>query len=128
MTPETELPPESQAEVPTGEGLVSPPCSQYLPLSDIPPEVHEAAETLFVFFEQQGMRRWEFSHVADRRLVSELEGQRDAFKAELENIANASPSKWEMTPMDFQSEFLPWAQNRARRALSSANSAYSSTP
>ena len=27
MTPETESPPESQAEAPAGEGLVSPPCS-----------------------------------------------------------------------------------------------------
>jgi hypothetical protein len=53
----------------------SKPCSQYLPLMEIPPEVHAAAETLFIFFETKGMREWQFSHVAARRLVVNLERQ-----------------------------------------------------
>lgn len=53
--------------------------------------------------------------------VDRLEKERDAFKAELENIANASMRKWEMNNDDFLSEFQAWAQNRARHALSKAN-------
>ena len=66
-----------------GSPLTETPGSQYLPFTEIPKEVHDAAETLFIYFERQGMRRWEFSHVADRRLVVELERQRDTLKAEL---------------------------------------------
>lgn len=97
------------------------PCSQYLPLSQIPTEVHAAAETIFTFFERQGIREWEFSHIADRRLVGKLERERDAYKSELENIAKASPKKWEMAPDEFTTEFRWWAQNRAGHAISSAN-------
>jgi hypothetical protein len=51
--------------------------SQYIPLQDIPSEIHAAAETLHTFFEKQGMQNWEFSHVADRRLVDSLKHERD---------------------------------------------------
>lgn len=45
----------------------------YLTFSLLPPEINEAAETLHMFFEKQGMREWQYSHVADRRLVNKLE-------------------------------------------------------
>lgn len=50
---------------------------QYAPLEleKVPPEIDEAAETLFTFFEKAGVRDWQFSHVADRRLVWKLESQ-----------------------------------------------------
>ena len=47
--------------------------ANYIPLDKIPEEVLQAAETLNNFFESQGMKYWEFSYVADRRLVSKLE-------------------------------------------------------
>ena len=48
--------------------------------------------------------------------------QRNAKMREtLEGIATASPSKWEMRSGEFQMQFQPWAQNRARHTLQSAN-------
>ena len=41
-------------------------------LSNLPPEINEAAQALHVFFEKQGMREWQYFHVADRRLVNKL--------------------------------------------------------
>jgi len=76
MTPETN-------QLKTGSGCPTPTCSQYIPLMEIPPEVHEAAETLFVFFEKAGMREWQFSHVADRRLVVNLERQVEDLRAQI---------------------------------------------
>ena len=49
----------------------------YLPFAHVPPEINEAAEKLHVFFERQGMREWQYSHVADRRLVNKLERERN---------------------------------------------------
>jgi hypothetical protein len=59
-------------------------CSHYIPLMAIPSGVHEAAQTLHNYFEKQGMREWEFSAVADRRLVTKLERERDELRKELE--------------------------------------------
>ena len=58
--------------------------SQYIDPSKIPMDIHRAAELLNVFFEKNGMREWEFSSVADRRLVAKLERERDALKDRLE--------------------------------------------
>ena len=55
----------------------------YIPFTHLPTEVTEAAETLHVFFEKQGMREWQYSHVADRRLVNKLERELNAAKAAL---------------------------------------------
>jgi hypothetical protein len=59
---------------------------QYIPFVNIPEEVHAAALALQFYFEQQGQQEWQFSAVADRRLVSKLERERDALKAEIESI------------------------------------------
>jgi predicted nucleic acid-binding Zn-ribbon protein len=56
---------------------------QYFTLVDIPKEVYAAALALQFYFEQQGQREWQFSAVADRRLVSKLERERDEAKAQL---------------------------------------------
>ena len=48
-------------------------CNQYIPFVEIPHEIHAAANTLNSYFEQQGLREWEFACVADRRLVTKLE-------------------------------------------------------
>lgn len=61
MNPQTSAPP--------------PPVSHHLAFTDIPKEVHEAAETLYHYFEKRGMHLWEFAHVADRRLVVALQRQ-----------------------------------------------------
>ena len=53
--------------------LTDTPQTAYIPLSDIPSAVKEAAEGMHNFFEKQGLREWQFSHVADRRLVIKLE-------------------------------------------------------
>jgi hypothetical protein len=50
----------------------------YIPLNRIPEEISNAAQTLHVYFETQGLQEWEFSYVADRRLVIKLERERDA--------------------------------------------------
>lgn len=55
----------------------------YLPFSYIPPEINEAAEKIHLFFEKQGMREWQYSHVADRRLVNKLEHELNAAKVQL---------------------------------------------
>lgn len=55
---------------------------QYIPFVNIPEEVHAAALALQFYFEQQGQREWQFSAVADRRLVSKLERERDEARAE----------------------------------------------
>lgn len=60
----------------------------YTPFTHLPTEITDAAETLHVFFEKQGMRGWQYSHVADRRLVDELERDLNAAKAEIaDNLA-----------------------------------------
>lgn len=56
----------------------------YNPLSSL--DILEAAETLHVFFEKQGIREWEFSHVADRRLVDKLERENHELLSALERI------------------------------------------
>lgn len=89
----------------------------YLSMEEIPSEIHDAVNKIHIYFEKQGMREWEFSHLADRRLVVKLERERDAYRAELQNIANARPSEWGEMADQFQS----WAQNRARSTLNSAN-------
>jgi hypothetical protein len=71
-----------------GSDCSSTPCSQYIPFMEIPPEVHAAAETLFIFFEKAGMRGWQFSHVADRRLVVNLERQVEDLRTQI-SFANA---------------------------------------
>jgi len=45
----------------------------YIPLNRIPEEISNAARTLHVYFETQDLREWEFSCVADRKLVIKLE-------------------------------------------------------
>jgi hypothetical protein len=72
-------------------------CSQYIPFMEIPPEVHAAAETLFLFFEKEGMREWQFSHVADRRLVVNLERQVEDLRAQVSS-ANAELTHPESKP------------------------------
>jgi hypothetical protein len=86
-TPSTQ--PDTQQ--PADEGLDETPCSRYIPFVEIPEEIHAAAQTLHIYFEKQGMREWEFSYLADRRLVTKLERERDAYREQLQNIANASP-------------------------------------
>jgi hypothetical protein len=66
-----------------GSDCPSTPCSQYISFMEIPPEVHAAAETLFIFFEKAGMREWQFSHVADRRLVVNLERQVEDLRTQI---------------------------------------------
>lgn len=61
----------------------------YTPFTHLPTEITDAAETLHVFFEKQGMRGWQYSHVADRRLVDELERELNAAKAEIEAMKKA---------------------------------------
>jgi hypothetical protein len=58
----------------------------YIPFVNIPEEVHAAALALQIYFEQQGQREWQFSAVADRRLVNKLERERDALCKALELI------------------------------------------
>lgn len=54
----------------------------YISFLDIPPEIYQASEALFVYFEKKGMREWQFSHVADRRLVNNLERQLEELRAQ----------------------------------------------
>jgi hypothetical protein len=60
----------------------TPPPPQYIPFVNIPEEVHAAALTLQHYFEQQGCQEWQFSAVADGRLVGKLERELNAAKAE----------------------------------------------
>lgn len=46
--------------------------------------------------------------------VGWVTGRLDALLAELENIANADPSKWDES---MRGEFQAWAQSRARAAI-----------
>ena len=46
----------------------------------------------------------------------EVRAERDRYREELENIANAAWSMWE-SPMNTPAEFARWAQSRARHAL-----------
>jgi hypothetical protein len=55
----------------------------YIPLNPIPEEISNAARTLHVYFEKQGLREWEFSYVADRRLVIKLERELNEANKEL---------------------------------------------
>jgi len=67
---------------------------QYIPFVNIPEEVHAAALALQFYFEQQGQREWQFSAVADRRLVSKLERERDEMREairEAHDAIKASP-------------------------------------
>jgi len=72
-----------ESQTPGGVRLGELPCSQYIPFVEIPEEIHAAAQTLNIYFEKQGMREWEFSYLADRRLVTKLERKRDELKAAL---------------------------------------------
>ena len=58
----------------------------YLPLTEIPPEVYAAAELLGYFFVTKIGRDWQFHGVADRRLINKLERERDQFREALETI------------------------------------------
>lgn len=64
---------------------MTPTPSQYIPFVNIPEEVHAAALALQIYFEKQGQREWQFSAVADRRLVNKLE--RELIEAKAENEA-----------------------------------------
>ena len=75
--------PDPQTQQRGGEGFDAAPCSAYIPFTEIPSSVLKAAETMYIYFEKQGMREWEFSYVADRRLVSKLERERDDLKSAL---------------------------------------------
>jgi len=69
----------------------------YIPFTHLPTEVTEAAETLHVFFEKQGMREWQYSHVADRRLVNKLERELNAAKA---NLIDEAVKRMDAVPID----------------------------
>ena len=103
----------TEAMPPGGVGLGAPPCLQYIPYVDIPEEVHAAARTLNIFFEKQGMREWEFSHLADRRLVTKLERERD----EARHLAEAYRGVWEGCTAAVDEcptpDPLPWKLNSA---------------
>ena len=58
-------------QIPTPESDANPP--RYIPLKKIPPQVQISAETIRSYFDEMGMREWEFSGVADGRLVSDPE-------------------------------------------------------
>ena len=47
--------------------------ARYVPVSDVPADVHAAAATLAGYFESQDMRFWEFLSVCDRNLVDRQE-------------------------------------------------------
>lgn len=48
----------------------------------IPKEIYEAAQTLHIYFEKQMIQGWEFLSVADRRLITKLERERDKARKE----------------------------------------------
>jgi len=89
--------------------------SQYIPFVEIPPEVHSAAETLFMFFEKAGMREWQFSHVADRRLVVNLERQVEHLHNQI-YAANSDMNirVWrKMTPEEYAEQYASFGQHVA---------------
>jgi hypothetical protein len=48
-----------------------------------------------------------------------LQDDNDRYKAELQNIADATARRWEVPRDEFAHDFLGWAQSRARHALKS---------
>ena len=105
-------------DTPETDDLASP---KYLDLSEIPASVNQAAETLFMFFEEKGMKSWQFSYVADRRLVVQLERERDdeskwaaQYKAERDEArreAEAWRSAWRLKANIHESkQGLPWEE------------------
>jgi hypothetical protein len=80
----------------------------YIPLMQIPQEVHDAAQTLENYFKKQGMRYWQFLDVADRQLVTKLERERD----EAQRIARAYRVVWEQVSAAVDTcpnhDPLPW--------------------
>lgn len=82
----------------------SAPCSQYIPFIEIPPEAHAAAETLYIFFEKAGMREWQFSHVADRRLVVNLERERDEAREEVKELIYIAERAIALADIDFEND------------------------
>ena len=58
-----------------------------------PPEMREAADKLHSYFELRGSREWQFSHVADRRLVLRMEKQATQLR-ELNDALAAKVAEW----------------------------------
>ena len=67
---------------------IEPESKGYLSLGDIPPEVLQAAKTLNDFFDMKGMTHWQFSYVADRRLVNRLERENEELKSRISTLIN----------------------------------------
>jgi hypothetical protein len=65
-----------------------PPCLQYIPFTDVPEEIHAAAQIIHTYFAKQGVQEWEFSYIADRRLVTKLERERDELRSALLELHN----------------------------------------
>jgi len=82
---------KEELESGTGEHSGASNCSPYIPFVDIPEEIHAAAQTLHIYFEKQGMREWEFSYLADRRLVTKLERENARLMEALEKISKRHP-------------------------------------
>jgi hypothetical protein len=56
----------------------------------IPKEIYEAAQTLHIYFEKQMIQGWEFLSVADRRIITKLERERDETMRQLDNLKASS--------------------------------------
>jgi hypothetical protein len=84
----------------------------YIHGNDLPSEIYDAAQTLNTFFEKQGIRYWQFCDVADRRLVTKLEQERD----EAKRIARAYREVWEQVSAAVDAcpnhDPLPWDLRR----------------
>lgn len=50
-------------------------------------------------------------------LAADIVANACRYQSELQNIANASPKRWEMPLDEFRENFQHWAQSRAHHAL-----------
>lgn len=83
---------ETNSQHATGEHSGASPCSQYIPFMDTPDEIHASAKILHRFFEIQGMSEWEFSAVADRRLVVKLKRENERLLKAMDDIEKIAAS------------------------------------
>lgn len=103
---DTLLKPEKPDQLQAESGSSAPPCSpDYVPFGD------EWRKEVMKLTKAQLVEWFRDALIA-----------RKACEDELRNIEKASPDLWEMEPDDFKDEFRWWAQNRARHAISKANS------
>ena len=91
---------------------------EYVSNPDAPNALRSLADQLEALKAEQAVlvTRWKANEDVQEIIIKELTAERDAYKAELENIANANPRKWD-APCNNAETFLLWAQNRARAAI-----------